>query len=133
MSDYLTGMGHFGIGFVVGYALFVLLVMVFSRSLLVRLYSPFIAFLLGFLAAAPYFFIDRFTCELSGLLNIFFFYTALHCQPFAVQWLGNIHAVVIVCGCLYVTIILYYIYTIKQLRQRSARQPRAKKRRSQHA
>ncbi|MGS2718014.1 hypothetical protein ACVBE9_07575 [Eionea flava] len=133
MADYLTGMGHFGISFMAGYCLFLLLLLICSRVLTVRLYSPFLPFLLGFLGAAPYFFIDRFTCELPVWLNAFFFYSQLHCQPFAVQWLGNIHAVVLACGLLYIIIILYYIHTVKQLRRRGFKQVRVKKRRRSHA
>lgn len=133
MADYLTGMGHFGIGFAVGYCLFLLLLIICWRVLTLRLYGPFLPFALGFLGAAPYFFIDRFTCELPAWLNVFFFYSLLHCQSFAVQWLGNIHAVVLACGFLYVTIILYYIYTIKQFRRRASKRARVKRRRRSHA
>ena len=117
MSDYLTGAGHFGVGFVAGYIVFALLVLLMKKSLFVRLYSPFTPFLIGAIAAAPYFFVDRFDCTASDWLNVFFLYSILHCQPFAIKFLGDLHVVVVVCGFLYVTIIMYYIHFVKRVRR----------------
>lgn len=117
MSDYLTGAGHFGFGFLVGYIISALMLVTMKKNLSVRLYSPFLPFFIGVLASLPYFFIDRFTCDVPSGLNIFLFYSLLHCQTLAIKFLGDIHVVVVVCGFLYVTVIMYYINFIKRVRR----------------
>jgi hypothetical protein len=118
LSDYLTGAGHFGVGFVVGFSVFVLTLAVFKKALWVRLYGPFIPFLLGGLAVVPYFFTYQFECNQSFWLHAFFFYPFLHCEPLLVRLFGNIHVVVVVCGLLYVFILWHYIRLVKFVRRR---------------
>ena len=74
MSDYLTGAGHFGVGFVIGFAIFLLLLIAIRKALWARLYGPFIPFMLGGLAALPYFFTHQLMCDYSSWVQVFFFY-----------------------------------------------------------
>lgn len=117
MSDYLTGAGHFGVGFVCGFAIFLLLLVVLRKRLWVRLYGPFIPFLLGSISAAPYFFTYQLMCEQSFWVYAFFFYPFFHCQSLVVEFFGNIHVVVVACGFLYVFILWYYIGLVKSVRR----------------
>jgi hypothetical protein len=116
-SDYLTGAGHFGVGFVAGFTLFLFLLVVLRRALWIRLYGPFIPFVLGSLAATPYFFADQVMCDQSFWVYIFFLYPFFHCQPLFVKFFGNIHVVVVACGFLYVFILWYYIRLVKSVRR----------------
>jgi hypothetical protein len=117
LSDYLTGAGHFGVGFVAGVAIFVLLLVTMKKVLWIRLYGAFIPFVLGSIAAVPYFFVDKFTCDQSLWAYVFFFYPFFHCQSLFVTFFGNIHVVVVACGLLYVGLLWYYIRLVKYIRR----------------
>ena len=134
MSDYLTGAGHFGVGFVIGFAIFLLLLIAFRKALWARLYGPFIPFMLGGLAALPYFFTHQLMCDYSSWVQVFFFYPFFHCQPLLVKFFSNLYIVVLVCGLLYVLIVWHYIRLVKYVR-RYGWQPgiKAKKKRRRHA
>jgi len=119
LSDYLTGAGHFGVGFVFGFVIFLLLLAVLRKRFWVRLYGPFIPFLLGGISAAPYFFTYQLMCEQSFWVYFFFFYPFFHCQSLFVEFFGNIHVVVVACGFLYVFILWYYIRLVKTVRRYS--------------
>ena len=117
MSDYLTGAGHFGVGFVAGVAIFVFLLAALKKVLWIRLYGAFIPFVLGGIAAMPYFFIDKLSCDQPLWIHAFFFYPFFHCQSLFVMHFGNIHVVVVVCGLLYVCLLWYYIRLVKYVRR----------------
>lgn len=117
MSAYLTGAGHFGVGFLVGSLLFIILLIAMKRKLWVQLYAPFIPFSLGVLASIPYFLTYRLTCEQPVWANLFLLYSFFHCHPLTVSVLSNLHVVVVICGLLYVFIIWHYIRLVKHVRR----------------
>ena len=132
LSDYLTGAGHFGVGFVAGFFIFLLFLGVSRKVLWVRLYGPFIPFLLGGVAAVPYFFTYKLTCDQPLWGHFFFFYPFFHCQPLFVKFFGNIHVVVVVCGLLYVVILWRYIVLVKYIRRYGWSNQTRQKRRRRH-
>ncbi len=114
---YLTGAGHFGFGFLLGTAIFMLLIIVFRRNYFVQVYSPFLPFVLGLVAVLPYSFIYKEQCELPMALNIFVLYSWAHCQSAIVSLLAHLHFVVLVCALIYGAIILRYIFLVRRVRR----------------
>ncbi len=117
MNYVLTGAGHLGFGFILGALIVVFLMMIFKRSLGVRLYAPFLPFFLGVLASLPYTFYDKSTCDISFLMNIFVLYPLAHCNHIIIKLLGNLHIVAVIFGVIYILVLLYYISLIKRLRK----------------
>jgi hypothetical protein len=113
----LTGAGLFGFGFLVGTILWLLLLLVQKRRLVVWLYAPFLPFLIGGVAALPYTFVDRMTCDLPVIINVFVGYSLVHCNHFMIGFLGNLYLVILVCGVMYIAIIFYYISLVRRVRQ----------------
>lgn len=113
---YLTGVGHFGVGFLIGWLLMLFISFAFRKNLSVQLYTPFLPFLIGFLAVAPYVFLVRESCTFSPVINFFVFYSWIHCEE-AFRWLTNLHLVALICGGIYCLIIWRYIRLVKQVRR----------------
>ena len=128
----VQGSTHFMIGFVLGYALFWLLLLAGSGHDKTAVYAPLIPFVVGMWFAVPYVF------ELGGMgelqnyigeaVNLFGAYGWLHHSTFVANYLTGLNKVAMVCGLIYVLIILHYIRLIKALRKRKTR-----KRRKLHA
>lgn len=117
MDYFLTGAGHFGFGFIIGAVFWLLFIPLKRKSLFIQMYSPFLPFLFGFVAAAPYAFTYPKTCEISFLFNVFVLYSWVHCQSLAITFLGNLHLVVVICGFVYCLIVLRYISLVKRVRR----------------
>lgn len=117
MESFLTGAGHFGFGFLSGTVIFILLILSFPRKLGLQIYSPFIPFVLGFLAALPYAFWFKETCEFPFYANVFYLYSWAHCNHFLITLSGNLHFVVLICACIYGFIILRYISLVRRVRR----------------
>ena len=115
MSTYLTGAGHFGVGFTFGFLVMLALYKIKKHSLSVQLYAAFIPFSIGFIACLPYLFIGEETS--SPWLNIFFFYDFLHFNKFAITFFGRLHLVFILCGSMYLYILMKYIALVKHCRR----------------
>ncbi len=117
MDGVLTGAGHFGFGFLCGSIVMAALQRLYSKKLFVQLYAPFIPFVLGLIAAAPYALLgDPAICNLPIWSNIFLLYNSIHCHPFVVSVLGGLNKVAIICGSVYVYIVLRYISLVRHCR-----------------
>ncbi|PCH54276.1 MAG: hypothetical protein COC22_00540 [Flavobacteriaceae bacterium] len=124
----VQGSTHFMFGFVLGYALFRLLLVACPRHDKLAIYAPFIPFIVGMWFAVPYVF------ELGGmgglqqyiglLTNLFGAYDWLHHNSFVANYLTGLNKVAVVCGLIYLLIVLHYIQLIKSLRRRKARKRR---------
>jgi len=115
VNDYLTGAGHFGIGFTLGFLIMLLLYKVKKHNLKVQLYAAFIPFITGFIASLPYLFLDA---ESSFLwLNLFLFYDFLHFNEVAISLFGSLHLVTFICGLMYLYILMRYIALVKHCRR----------------
>jgi len=114
---YLTGASHFAFGFIFGSIVMVVFFKLKRSSLWVQLYMPFLPFLLGLIAAIPYIFLEPANCVVPAFYNVFFFYSALHCDYLADIVLGSLHLVTILCGLIYCFILLRYILLVKYIRR----------------
>jgi hypothetical protein len=114
---FLTGAGHFGFGFLVGTMIFVLLICAFKRNYFLQVYSPFLPFILGLIAILPYSLLYKEQCELPVLLNVFVFYSWVHCHSLVVSFLAHLHLVVLICALIYGFIILRYIFLVRKVRR----------------
>lgn len=115
MNDYLTGAGHFGIGFSLGFLIMILLYKVKKNNLAVQLYAAFIPFIIGFIASLPYLFLDVKSSE--PWLNFFLFYDFLHFNELAITFFGRLHLVTLLCGLMYLYILIRYIALVKHCRR----------------
>ncbi len=128
----VQGSTHFMIGFVLGYALFWLFLLARLGHDKTAIYAPLTPFFMGIWFAMPYVF------ELGGMgelqhyigeaVNLFGAYGWLHHSSFVANYLTGLNKVAMLCGLIYVLIILHYIRLIKALRKRKRR-----KRRKSHA
>jgi len=114
---YLTGASHFAFGFIFGAVIMAVFFKVKRGSLWVQLYMPFFPFLLGLFAALLYAFLEPASCVVPAYYNVFFLYSALHCNYLADVALGSLHLVTILCGLIYCLILLRYIFLIKYIRR----------------
>ena len=115
----LKGSGHFAVGFLVGYLLFLLMIP-FVRYSKAALYIPLIPFVLGGIAAFPYLF------SLAGIFvssivesDLFFFYESLNRNREIIAIFNDLNRVVLGVALLYAGIIYYYIRLIKRFRRSS--------------
>lgn len=114
---FLSGVGHFGFGFIVGALLSCVLLAWKRQHLGVQMYAPFIPFSLALVAMLPYVFFFQKTCELPLWANIFVFYSLVHCHAVVVASLGNVHFVAVICGLIYCVIVMHYIVLVKRVRR----------------
>jgi len=112
MQTYLGGSGHFAFGFLVGYALLLLLLKIRHDKLSTHLYGPFIPLFTGIWAVMPYGFYQA-TEQLPAWLNIFFFYSNIHFNDYLIGFLGRAAYAVSICGSLFGLILLRYIRLYK--------------------
>lgn len=109
--DMLRGSGHFVIGYLLGFTVFVVLRHVGWKRQQVNLYGPFLPLVLGAWAAVPYAFemvgidLSRF---LGPLTHLFLFYPVLHENRILAAYLGNLNFSALLCGLLYIVLILHY-------------------------
>lgn len=115
---YLTGAGHFGVGFLFGTMIALILMVLFRKRLSVQLYSPFIPFLLGVWAAIPYTLHYSKTCDFSVIYYLFVFYPMVHCHSGIAAVLSNLYLVALICGFIYVFFLWRYIGLAKKVRRR---------------
>ena len=115
----LKGSGHFAVGFMVGYLLFLSMIP-FVRSSKTALYIPLIPFVIGFIAVFPY------LLALAGIFatpivqsDLFFFYDSLNRNQEVIAIFNDLNRVALGVALLYVGIIYYYIRMIKRLRRLS--------------
>jgi len=121
----VQGSTHFMIGFLLGYVLFLSLLFAYSGHHKIAIYAPLIPFFVGIWFAMPYVF------ELGGMgelqnyigqgVNLFGAYGWLHHNSFVANHLAGLNKVAVVCGLIYMLIILHYIRLIKVLRRRKGR------------
>lgn len=119
----LKGIGHFSIGFMLGYALFLLL-KGRKATLDVSLYGPFLPFLLGLLAAIPYLLqvsgvIDATTAS-SPVFNVFVLYGVLEQIELLGNVLGNFYVPLAINISLYLLILRHYIHLVRAVRSSHA-------------
>jgi hypothetical protein len=111
----LTGVGHFGFGYVLGYIMMHIVLKIYGNQINTQLYAPFLPILAGVWAALPYLW-DSNQDIYPLYLNIFLFYPLIHNN----EWLAILFArpafVAIVCGLLYGLIVLRYIRLVKYCR-----------------
>ena len=116
MQNYLIGAGHFAIGFIAGYILMHYLFNQYPEKLRVQLYAPFIPMVMGIWAAIPYpFYIG--VEQLPIWLHLFVFYPFFHHDELFIILLGRPAFVAVVCGVLYLFILLRYIRLAKHTRR----------------
>jgi hypothetical protein len=113
---YLTGSGHFAIGFSLGFLLMIHLTKRYDQKINVQLYAPFIPFILGIFVSFPYLFLSSNNMD-TAWLNIFIFFNFLHHNDIAIMIFGRLYLVTIICGSMYVYILLRYIALIKYCRR----------------
>jgi uncharacterized membrane protein YciS (DUF1049 family) len=124
----VQGSTHFMIGFLLGYVLFLSLLVAYSEHYKIAIYAPLIPFFAGAWFAMPYVF------ELGGMgelqnyigeaVNLFGAYGWLHHSSFVADYLAGLNKATVLCGLVYLLIILHYIRLIKALRRRKARERR---------
>jgi len=112
------------VGFVSGYILFRLLLLIRPANHRVAVYTPLIPFAVGIFFSLPYLF------ELGGMgelqnyigpaVNLFGAYGWLHHNDFAISYLTSLNLVAVVCGAVYLLIMRHYILLIKRLRHQYA-------------
>lgn len=107
-QPYLVGSGHFAFGFIIGYVWMKVQQTARQESLNAQLYLPFVPICAGIWAAMPYIFFPS-SVELPFWLNIFFLYQWAHHDQLLIILLGRPNWVVLICGGLYVLILLRYI------------------------
>lgn len=114
----LTGAGHFGFGFSVGFILMLVLQAYKKHSLNVQIYAPFAPIFIGLFAALPYFWLGGAEqCDLAVSYNIFLLYGKVHCSNFMHIIFGGLNKVAIITGLMYVYIIIRYIALVKHCRR----------------
>jgi hypothetical protein len=116
MDNYLVGSGHFAIGFLIGFVIMLLLQVSYSRNIYVQMYTPFIPFLAGLWSSIPYFFISEHEISIPWL-NVFFLFNYFHYNELVIKIFGRISTVALVCGSMYIYIILRYIALVKYSRR----------------
>jgi len=112
------------VGFVSGYILFRLLLLIHPENHRVAVYTPLIPFGVGIFFSLPYLF------ELGGMgelqnyigpaVNLFGAYGWLHHNAFVATYLASLNTVAVVCGAIYLLIVRHYILLIKSLRNKYA-------------
>jgi len=115
VSNYLTGAGHFGIGFTLGFLIMILLYKVKKHNLAVQLHAAFVPFITGFIASLPYLFLEVRSSD--PWLNFFLFYDLLHFNELAINLFGSLHLVTLLCGLMYLYILIRYIALVKHCRR----------------
>jgi len=124
----VQGSTHFMLGFVLGYALFRLLLVVRPEHDKFAVYAPFMPFIVGIWFAVPYVFelggMGELQQHIGLLTNLFGAYGWLHHNSFVANHLTGLNKVAVVCGLIYVLIIFHYIGLIKTLRKRKTRRRR---------
>ncbi len=116
MNNILVGSGHFAIGFVVGFIIMLLLQVKYSRNIYVQMYTPFIPFITGLWAAIPYLFISEYNGG-EYWLNIFFLFNYFHYNELSIKVFGSLNFVAMICGSMYIYILLRYIALVKYCRR----------------
>ena len=116
MKEYLVGSGHFAIGFCLGFIMMYGLNKKYKTFLKVQMYSSFIPFIVGVWAALPYLFVDEKLSK-AAILNLFVFYDYLHQHTVAIALFGRLHLVVLICGSMYLYILLRSIRLVKYCRR----------------
>lgn len=116
MDNYLTGSGHFAIGFCIGFIVMLILLRQYKESINIQIYSPFIPFLFGIYSSIPYLFITESSSNIPWL-NLFLFFHYLHHNPLVIKVFGQMYLVVVLCGAMYGYIILRYIRLVKYCRR----------------
>lgn len=118
--ELLKGSGHFTVGFMAGYLLFLLMILL-AREVRVRLYIPLIPFVFGAVAAFPYL-LSLINVAASPVVesDIFFFYSSLNSNLVAIHLFNDLNRVALVVALLYAGIIFYYIRLIKKMRRNAS-------------
>ena len=114
--NYLEGSGHFAVGFCFGFLLMFFLVKKYHTYINVQMYTPFIPFIFGIWASLPYVFINELK-EGQIWLNIFLFFNFMHHNELIIKIFGRIILVALICGSLYLYILLHYINLVKYCRR----------------
>ena len=122
--DALKGVGHFAFWFMAGYFVFRVVLLMTRNNLKIKLFGPFIPFVLAIIAAVPYLLVTLGVVShaqiMSGPYNLFLFYGLLnHISP--VVWLfSNFHIAVVLTGIVYLVLLLHYIRLVKVTRRKYA-------------
>jgi hypothetical protein len=127
----LKGIGHFTIGFLVGYLVFLVLLHISNGNKQgqyyknVALYGPFIPFVLATVAAIPYVLqvsgLIRPEATLSTLFIFMLLYPVLERSSFLNLIFGNFYVDIIMMALIYVHLVVRYIQLIKQTRAQLAK------------
>lgn len=116
LKQYLLGSGHFAIGFCLGFIVMLFLNKYYHTKIKIQIYAPFIPFILGIWSALPYLFISNAEIP-NSWLNIFTLYTYVHQNELFIRLFGKLHLIALICGSMYLYILLRYISLIKYCRR----------------
>ncbi|MDX8396298.1 MAG: hypothetical protein R8K22_07795 [Mariprofundaceae bacterium] len=112
------------IGFVFGYLLFRILLLVRGDSIKIAVYAPLLPFTFGIWFGLPYLTELADAGELQDYIgqavNLFGAYGWLHHQVFVTAYLTGLNKVALACGFIYLLIIWHYIKLIKSIRNQNA-------------
>jgi len=112
------------IGFVSGYLLLQALLLIRGDHFKLSVYAPLLPFAFGVWFGLPYLFELGGAGELESLIgpvvNVFGAYGWLHHQALVVAYLTGLNTVALICGFIYLFIILHYIRLIKKIRGQHA-------------
>ena len=119
----MRGISHFSFGFLIGYAVF-LLACAFHPSTRLRLYGPFLTFVLGLWAAVPYalefLHLVTPTALLHPAWNVFCWYASLNAAHGIAMALNNFEFDLALMICAYVHLLWCYIRLVSRARGRRA-------------
>jgi hypothetical protein len=93
----------------------VILMKIYKRRLNVQLYAPFLPFIIGLYSALPYFFLSEE--KINTWINLFLLYEIIHTNNVVITLFGRLSFVAIICGAMYLYILLRYIELVKHCRR----------------
>lgn len=123
--DELKGVGHFTFWFIQGFVIFKLLLLIKPNCFRLKVYGPFIPFVMGFVAIVPYVLIALGVITqgqaMAAGYNVFFLYGWLNSLGLVVRIFANFHLAVVLTGVAYVALIFHYIQLVKATRKKYAK------------
>ncbi len=117
----LKGAGHFTLWFLLGVILFWLAKAVRPQNLRIKLWGPFLPFVLASLAAVPY------LLQVTGIISreaalhrgfaVFMLYPLTEQASWTLSLFSHFHLNVVLLALAYASLVGHYIRCVKQLRQ----------------
>lgn len=117
----LKGSGHFAIGFIIGYFVFITIKRLFNKNWNIKIWGPLLPLILGGYASFPYF------LEVNGesvgqkvidwKMNVFLFYNFFHFNKYLIFIFNKFYISILGVSFFYCLLIIHYIKLIKILKR----------------